>query len=218
MKWKKQIWVYDDIIPVEQQEKIKGELMGNNFPWFFVPDITGGHSRDEHPGFSRNFLRAGELNPNTTEAHVEMLGILIDASMKKIKEKTGVKGDYSVFSSRTFLQLPLSTVKGGEYDAHHVDLFDEHFALLYYVCDADGDTVIFDQMYSKENPDPPKLSELTEKTRVTPKQGRMVIFDGFYWHTGTQPSNNVRCVINTDIVQAPWRKYFEPNVYVFVIY
>ncbi|TNF99394.1 MAG: hypothetical protein EP297_05670 [Gammaproteobacteria bacterium] len=121
--------------------------------------------------------------------------------MKKIKEKTNTVGNYSVFSSRTFLQLPLSTISGGEYDSPHVDLFDEHFALLYYVCDSDGDTVIFENMYSKEKPKQPKLRNLKEKIRVTLKQGRVVIFDGFYWHTATQPSKSVRCVINTDVVQ-----------------
>lgn len=203
MKWKKQVWVFDDIIPVEQQEAVKNMLMGdiNDFPWFFVPDITGGHSRDKHPGFSHNFIRAGVIHAYTTEEQIKMLETLVAACMEKIKEKTDSVGNYSVFSSRTFLQLPLRTVRGGEYDTHHVDLFDEHFALLYYVCDADGDTVIFNNMYSKERPKPPKLRKLKEKIRVTPKQGRVVIFDGFYWHTGTQPSKSIRCVINTDVVQ-----------------
>jgi hypothetical protein len=204
MKWKKQIWVFDDIISIAQQEEVKNTVMGMDFPWFFVPDITGGHSRDKRPGFSHNFIRAGVINTNTTEAHIKMLEMLVGPCMEKIKEKTASVGNYSVFSSRTFLQLPLSTIKGGEYDAPHVDLFDEHFALLYYVCDSDGDTVIFENMYSKEKPKrkPPLLRKLKEKIRVTPKQGRVVIFDGFYWHTATQPSKNVRCVINTDVVQA----------------
>lgn len=199
MKWKNEIWVFDDIIPVEQQEYVKSVVLGTDFQWHFIPDITSGGSRDERPGFSHGFIKDGEVKSH--EAHIQMLEMIWAGCMEKMHEKTQSMGNYSVNKARTFLQLPLRNVKGGEYDAHHIDLFDEHFALLYYVCDADGDTVIFENMYSKENPNPPELDELKEKVRVTPKQGRVVIFDGYYWHTATQPTQGVRCVINTDVLQ-----------------
>ena len=200
MRWKNKIWVFDDIIPVAQQEEIRDTLLGRGFPWLFVPDVTGGGvSEDERPAFSHNFIRAGEVN--TAAEHLKLLEILVEPCLKKVNEETNTMGDYSIIQSRTFLQLPLSTVDGGEYDAHHVDLLQEHVVFLYYVCDADGDTVLFENMYSEETPETPTLDQLKEKTRVTPKQGRVVIFDGGYWHTATQPSKNVRCIINTDVVQ-----------------
>jgi ectoine hydroxylase-related dioxygenase (phytanoyl-CoA dioxygenase family) len=130
-----------------------------------------------------------------------MLEPLWTNCIQKVKEETNSAGNYSIVKSRTFLQLPLNGLSGREYDAHHVDLLKEHFALLYYVCDADGDTVIFENMYSESDRKVPELHELKEKMRVTPKQGRVVIFDGYYWHTATQPAKSVRCVINTDVVQ-----------------
>ncbi len=113
----------------------------------------------------------------------------MESCVEKIKRKTNEAGKYSIVKSRTFLQLPLNGFSGSEYDAHHVDLLEEHFALLYYVCDADGDTVIFENMYSKNDPKPPEAHELKEKMRVTPKQGRVVIFDGYYW---TRPPSRQR--------------------------
>ena len=35
--------------------------------------------------------------------------------------------------------------------------------------------------------------------RVTPKQGRAVIFDGKYYHTARQPKDKLRCIINFNI-------------------
>ena len=204
MKWKKKIWVFDDIISIEQQQHIKkmmigSETAGSDFPWHFIPDVTGGGSQDKRPGFGQTFIRDGAIKSH--EAYIKMLEPLWKNCMEKVKHKTNTVGKYSVVKSRTFLQLPLNGLSGGEYDAHHIDLMEEHFALLYYVCDADGDTVIFENLYSKNNPKPPALHELKEKMRVTPKQGRVVIFDGYYWHTATQPTKRVRCVINTDVVQ-----------------
>lgn len=199
MKWKKKIWVFDDIIPLAHQEEIKNTLLGGAFPWHFVPDITGGGSRDARPGFSHGFIKEELIG--THESNIRLLQGLWSACLGKVKEKTNVVGNYSISKSRTFLQLPLKNVKGGSYDSHHIDLADEHLALLYYVCDADGDTVIFENMYNKNKPKAPEPRDLKEKKRVRPKQGRVVIFDGYYWHTATQPSKHVRCVINTDVVQ-----------------
>ena len=41
--------------------------------------------------------------------------------------------------------------------------------------------------------------DLKIKKTIKPKQGRIVIFDGSYWHSGSQPKKNIRCIINTDI-------------------
>ena len=41
--------------------------------------------------------------------------------------------------------------------------------------------------------------ELTIKQRVTPKQGRVVLFDGWLMHTAEQPINNVRCIVNYNL-------------------
>ena len=43
-----------------------------------------------------------------------------------------------------------------------------------------------------------KILEILEK-RITPKQGRVVLFDGSYYHTAEQPLNNIRCVVNYDL-------------------
>ena len=199
MKWKNKVWVFDEIVSKEQQEAIKKQLFSPGFPWSFVSDVSGGGSQDKRPAFSHTFIRDEIVL--THEKNLRLLEPMWINCLQKLKEKTNETANYSIIKSRTFLQLPLATVKGRKQDAHHIDLMDEHFALLYYVCDADGDTVLYRNMYSKNCPKPPEPNELKEKKRVRPKQGRVVIFDGYYWHTATQPTKGIRCIINSDVVQ-----------------
>ncbi len=199
MNWEKKVWVVDDLIPEESQEAIKQKLLGDRFPWFYVPDVTSQEAEIKRPGLNHSFVFDGKFNPEEEKHHGNMLQYLWKNGLNKLKEKTNSIAKYSVIKSRAFLQVPLRGVNGGEYDSHHIDVDFKHIVFLYYVCDSDGDTVIFENMYSPEKNKRPELNELTEKVRVTPKQGRLVIFDGFYWHTGTQPTKNNRCVINTNI-------------------
>ena len=39
----------------------------------------------------------------------------------------------------------------------------------------------------------------TVKQKVTPKQGRVVIFDGGQYHTAQQAINSVRCIVNYNL-------------------
>lgn len=90
---------------------------------------------------------------------------------------------------------------GPKLDAHHIDYYKRHLSILYYVLDADGDTVIFENMYHPNDKKVPEPDELKVKKQVTPKQGRVVIFDGYHWHTATQPEKHMRCVINSNVLQ-----------------
>jgi hypothetical protein len=65
----------------------------------------------------------------------------------------------------------------------HVDFLTPHFVCLFYINDSDGDTVFFNEQ--KE-----------EIKRVSPKKGRMVVFNGDILHAGSTPSKNVRMFIN----------------------
>ena len=42
--------------------------------------------------------------------------------------------------------------------------------------------------------------EYTIKQSVTPKQGRVVLFDGGLFHTAEQPTKNTRCVVNYNLI------------------
>ena len=97
-----------------------------------------------------------------------------------------------LLQGRSFLQLPLN-IKDRSVDRPHRDMYETNnfFVVLYYVCDSDGDTIIYNETGSSD--------KYTLKQKITPKQGRVAIFDGCLYHTAEQPLNNVRCVINYNL-------------------
>ena len=101
------------------------------------------------------------------------------------------KQNVNVIKGRSFLQLPIN-YKGERIDTPHVDIVGDHFVILYYVCDSDGDTIIYNEKVKSDN--------YTIQKRITPKQGRVVLFDGSYYHTAEQPTDNIRCVVNYDLI------------------
>ena len=196
-KWKDQVYVFDDILPLEAQLEIKNWLLGESFPWQYLPDVTGGGSQDARPAMKHSFFGQGKTN---TTQPLDLIHQLLNASLNRLYEETQQKAQYELFNSRAFLQFPLKTISGPEYDAHHIDHVSEHLSILYYVIDADGDTVLFNNTYHPDlRSSAPSPDQLTELQRVSPKQGRVVIFDGYRWHTATQPKTGIRCVINSNI-------------------
>ena len=199
MEWENKVIVVDDILPKKQQEDLKRILFGNQFPWHFIPDVTGGASKDGRPAFNNKLIDDGKVNVGGEP--LNLFQQLINNSLARLYEEVNVKATYELFRLRTILQLPLANLVGPKLDAHHIDYYKRHLSILYYVLDADGDTVIFENMYHPNDKKVPEPDELKVKKQVTPKQGRVVIFDGYHWHTATQPEKNIRCVINSNVLQ-----------------
>ncbi len=88
-----------------------------------------------------------------------------------------------VLVARIFLLTPHETKL--KHYAPHTDLPFKHTVVLYYVNDADGDTVFFegDKIVNS----------------VSPKRGRVVMFDGNIMHGGGIPRLGPRAVVNFDI-------------------
>ena len=187
-----EVFVFDDIINLSYQLQIEDILLGerlfnnDDFPWYFIPDITynDGLANQGRCGFAHYF--ADEDDGIISEFHPLFLK-LIHNSCKKINLKK-----IDVIQARSFLQLP-SNIPHEEVDDPHIDLIDtDHFVMLYYVCDSDGDTIIYNETEKSES--------YTIKKKIKPKRGRVVLFDGKLYHTAEQPNNHKRCIVNYDLI------------------
>ena len=190
------VLVFDDIIDLEYQEKIKKVLLsdyeyeGYEFPWYFTQDVTS--HKDKNSQKRSAFFHSYVVNNNndvmgTVDSVFHHLFVsLLDNACHRVGEK-----NVNILKGRSFLQLPIN-YKGEREDTPHIDISDfYHFVMLYYVCDSDGDTIIFNEQEESE--------KYTVQKRVTPKQGRVVLFDGRFYHTAEQPVDNIRCVVNYDL-------------------
>ena len=186
------IKVIDNIISKEEQEQIKSLLLDKPFPWYYLNDVSKrDNTHQKRPGLSHFFiLEKNKINSD----NFKDVELIIDNTSKKLKIK--VK---DILQVRSFLQLPLNkNFLGKGIDTPHIDSLEPHIVFLYYVCDSDGDTIIYDYKTEKEG-DVPFFEDVKEKKRITPKQGRVVVFDGLYWHTAEQPKKDVRCILNFNI-------------------
>ena len=84
----------------------------------------------------------------------------------------------------------------------HVNRDVPHLVLLYYVNDSDGDTILYDKTmddipYEEQYPD--EHYDLNITHRVTPKKGRVLVFDGRHYHASSSPTKSMRCIITLDL-------------------
>ena len=186
-----EVLVFDDIIDEVYQNKIKSVLIcqtrynDEDFPWYYIDDVTaaGDYENQKRGAFVHDY--ADYEQGVTSDFHYLIID-LIKKSCSKLKIK-----EVDVLQGRSFLQLP-TNIKREDVDSPHTDMIYKHFVMLYYVCDSDGDTIIYNEKVISEK-------GLTVQKKVTPKQGRVVLFDGAYYHTAQQPNNNIRCIVNYDL-------------------
>jgi len=185
--------VIDDFIDIDFQLEIKNKLINVQFPWFYQKDSTlhAGAAGSTFPILAHLMKSYGKVeSPYSTEFDIlgERAAYFVG---RDFKENDLI---------RSYLQLPLSEpFRKNPLDVFHVDWTEKHLVLLYYVNDSDGDTILSsikcDGEYYKYN-----LTDDCVMARVSPKQGRALIFDGSYYHTTTQANNDIRVVINYNIV------------------
>ena len=194
---KNKILVFDDILDLEYQERIKNILIGEEtfngyyFPWYFTQDVTKHNDVDsqKRSAFFHGYVDNKNDNDNNVGTVNSIFHHLFVPLIENVCRKID-KQNVNVIKGRSFLQLPIN-YKGERIDTPHVDIVGDHFVILYYVCDSDGDTIIYNEKVKSNN--------YTIQKRITPKQGRVVLFDGSYYHTAEQPTDNIRCVVNYDL-------------------
>ena len=198
--WSKmEIVVIDDIIDQEYQDGIKGILLGDDyfkgrpFPWFYTEDVTGAGDKDsQHRAALGHEYVYLDCNDDPNGKVISHFHNMFLPMLKEVVRRTGLKQEETgILQGRSFLQLPRN-IQREDVDTPHIDLYDrKHLVALYYVCDSDGDTIIYNERGKSE--------KYTIKQRVTPKQGRMVVFDGTLYHTAEQPLHSTRCVVNYNL-------------------
>ena len=188
-----EILVIDDFLTLEYQEKIKQELLGinNTFSWNYTEDITdAGHDNSQNrPALAHQYVN---INDDDVSEIVSVYHHLFTPLLSKACQHLKMP-QTEVIQGRSFLQFPLKNIDTSVVDTPHIDLDEgeEHIVVLYYVIDSDGDTIIYNERT--------KSNTYTEKQRVTPKQGRVVIFEGGQYHTAEQPTKGTRCIVNYNL-------------------
>lgn len=184
------IQVIDNVVSSKYQDGIESTFYSKDFLWKCNPNLTGDK-------INRQFGLAHQIieNYNSTSNFADYMIPLV----YEISEKSGI--DYNkIYNGRSFLQMPMGGQK--TYDIFHTDVVFPHIVFLYYVNDSDGDTIILDKLYNEGDPffldkDYDFSNDIVEK--VSPKKGRVVVFNGFQYHAAGIPQKDPRCVLNFNV-------------------
>lgn len=159
---------------------------GPDFPWFFQKiDVTNnneeGKQYDESErtvGFFHMLYFRGESSPYL-QAFLPL--------MEDLQNRVGEECDFYRARLGLYLKNPKKT-----HNIPHVDAKDDHYVGLYYLHDAEGDTVLFNETADD------KISDgFTINHRSSPEFNKLLLFDGKTYHASSPPSTQpYRIILN----------------------
>jgi hypothetical protein len=185
------IKVYDDLIPEALVDVLEKMLLCNTFPWYIS---TAGLSSVNYieSGYNNTVDSPQLVHPIIINGTPESAMYSICASMLSNFFGTVIPYNYSknIILSRMKANCQIKQYcDESKHNPPHLDYSDRQHDMkvcLYYVSDFDGDTYFFENY------------KIVDK--VSPKRGRMVVFDGNIVHASSPPRNSsVRVVINTNL-------------------
>ena len=50
--YQNKIQIFNNIIDLNLQNEIKNLLLSNNFPWYFIPDVTNKNNKQKRPAYN----------------------------------------------------------------------------------------------------------------------------------------------------------------------
>ena len=167
------IKVIDECVSARYQNFLLQELHAPNLTWFFSTDVTV-NAEHKNPGFANIAYKDGDIS---STAYWFLYPLLLEACSKV---ECSVE---KLLRIRIGIYLNRDTAKP---NLPHVDDANPHLVGIYYPDNFDGDTVFYTDATGQ-----------TELARVTPKKGRIILFDGSVYHASSNPvHSNYRTTVN----------------------
>ena len=174
--------ILDDVLPKEIYKEVSKVMISEgipNFPWWWHHGATSNaESLDDKTHDNLMLCHQFYIQGDEPSPFFGLVGQVIPEVEKKLEKKT-----IDLFRVKGNLTLP-STLPADTYNVPHKDQEEGWMSILYYVNDADGDTIFFDD--NKEI-----------YATVSPKANRAAIFDSNIYHcTMNNQTSDRRMVIN----------------------
>lgn len=187
------IITFDNILPKLTQQRFAGYVADSEFDWKDYNHILTAGMYFKNLSFSSDAISV------PTDASVKLC-YYNDFRRSKIFDQTifwlglAILDEYSERTNTHINGIMRMKVNNQSrslthgYDTNccneiHVDSFEPHKTLVYYINDSDGDTFLFDKLWNKDD----KHYDLKTALRVTPKMGSAVCFDGHRFHAPSNP-------------------------------
>lgn len=187
------IIIVEDVVCSLYQDTIEKSLLGELMTsWMLLNDVS--YQKKENP---LDKLNPGLVHPLKIDGQVtsSLYNLIFPVILTGLDSINFVY--HETVMARSFLQFPqlVSTSNNP-----HVDLTIPHLVCLYYVNDSDGDTILYHETIDTiDNTNLPNTSFTIKKT-IRPKKGTMILFNGKYYHSSSNPTSNLRCVVNFNVI------------------
>jgi hypothetical protein len=167
------IKVIDNFLDPGYYNELEGLIESHTFQWGFMSD-------EEKCGI---FSHGITNNGNIDSSHYNFLSPLLYSIASECQ---------SPALSRARLDM---TMLNPNSDTHepHVDMFEKHIAVIFYIGDFDGGTEIYNETYSNQNWDVPDHPTLLKS--VDAKPNRLLIFSGNQYHCGIANTKSRRRIL-----------------------
>ncbi|HVY25675.1 MAG TPA: hypothetical protein VHB79_03960 [Polyangiaceae bacterium] len=190
-----QIIEIDDAIPKPYQDLVESELGSSQMLWTYHAEsaYSSGRFARSYGGFSHMAYLADDEQPSVSPLSSLLLPILFIFCEK-------AKLPYSALLR---IRVGLFTCTPGEMSPHnpHVDFSQPHRTAVYYVNDSDGDTVIFNESTAEisieRSAEYANQGGFTVAGTVPPRKGKMIAFDGHFYHASSYPTRSARRIAVT---------------------
>jgi len=173
-------YTIENFLTEEQEDNIEQLTINPNFPWFYTP----GTIVEVESGVESNSVYEKGINPfqfvHSTDLNQCQYIDIITPVLNQLSVK--FQSNIRILKCK-FNFLPKSS--DNTYHYPHIDDSEQDvYTAIYYVNDSDGDTYFFDK-------------DLNVTNTITPKKGRMVLFDSNKFHSSSSPINSeYRIILN----------------------
>jgi len=189
---KKDFVVYDNLILKKYQNTISKTLLDPYFPWYLInsrsDDLNNFYSTKKTTSKQKNvveyvkFVHEFYREDANKTLPVSMHSKIVDQLIQQILANLNLKS-LELFRAKSNLQTSNVNIDKNNISTPHVDTQNKHIVGMYYVNNSDGDTTIF--------------KDKKILTKIQPKKGRLLFFNGNLKHSAGYPiKNQIRVIIN----------------------
>ena len=196
---KEKFLIFDNVLSKTYLKQLVDNIF--DYDWKFSSNLTYGNgekyvnSQDFEYGFNATI---------TKEQRYFILPLIFkicDLSDIEILNKNQI--------SRITPRLQTMLSSNNEINDIHTDKEQNHYVIIFYPHNIDGDTILYNQTtldLSNSKVNKMNFEEKKEATKnftilkkITPKENRVVVFNGNRYHASSSPSKGPRCIININI-------------------
>jgi hypothetical protein len=187
------IHIYEDIISKDKQGILEDYFSTKKIGWKHINNTE----------YIESYQPQDVMKPQSiTDSYIKSIISEIEKNVAN-KLKTKVKSNYRF--KVNLLKSEYFSKDRNPKDSIHIDIFYPHISMVYYINDSDGDTKFYKlKEGSSDNfikyVSNKEYDRFQEFKSVSPKKGRVVVFDGLILHHSTYPKYGDRYVINFNTI------------------